>query len=153
MRDTRKTGWRCSPAASVPGTRRGTRWSDGTVLPEMALPVSEIIEAVRAGLAPHYMVEREIGAGGMARVFLAAEREPPRKVAIKVMNPGFSSPAFRARFTREIELTSGLQHPHIVPILAAQECLFVPDSPDDLCYYVMPYVEGESLRHRLLRED
>jgi serine/threonine protein kinase len=114
--------------------------------------VPEIIEAVRAGLAPHYMVEREIGAGGMARVFLAAERDPPRKVAIKVMNPGFSSPAFRARFTREIELTSGLHHPHIVPILAAQECLFVPDSPDDLCYYVMPYVEGESLRHRLLRE-
>jgi serine/threonine-protein kinase len=112
----------------------------------------DIIEAVRVGLAPHYTVEREIGAGGMARVFLAAERVPPRKVAIKVMNPGFSSPAFRARFTREIELTRGLSHPHIVPILAAQECLFVPDSPDDLCYYVMPYVEGESLRQCLLRE-
>ena len=68
---------------------------------------------------------------GMARVFLAAERHPPRKVAIKVMNPDFSTPAFRARFTREIELTRGLSHPHIVPILAAQECLFVPDSPDD----------------------
>ncbi len=113
----------------------------------------DIIDAVRAGLAPHYMVECEIGAGGMARVFLAAERHPPRKVAVKVMNPGFSTPAFRARFTREIELTSGLDHPHIVPILAAQECLFVPDSPDDLCYYVMPYVEGESLRQRLLREQ
>jgi serine/threonine-protein kinase len=112
----------------------------------------DIIEAVRAGLAPHYTVEREIGAGGMARVFLAAERQPPRQVAIKVMNPAFSTPAFRARFTREIELTRGLQHQHIVPILAAQECLFVPDSPDDLCYYVMPYVEGESLRQRLLRE-
>jgi serine/threonine protein kinase len=114
--------------------------------------VPDIIEAVRAGLAPHYMVEREIGAGGMARVYLAAEREPPRQVAIKVMNPAFSTPAFRARFTREIELTRGLLHQHIVPILAAQECLFVPDSPDDLCYYVMPYVEGESLRQRLLRE-
>ena len=66
------------------------------------------------------------------------------------MTPGLNSPAFRARFTREIELTSVLQHPHIVPILAAEECLFVPDSPQDLCYYVMPYVEGESLRHRLL---
>jgi eukaryotic-like serine/threonine-protein kinase len=112
----------------------------------------DIIEAVRAGLAPHYTVEREIGAGGMARVFLAAERQPPRQVAIKVMNPAFSSPAFRARFTREIELTRGLKHAHIVPILAAQECLFVPDSPDDLCYYVMPYVEGESLRQCLVRE-
>jgi len=114
--------------------------------------MTDILELVRSGLAPHYTVEREIGAGGMARVFLARERTPPRKVAVKVMTPNLNSPAFRARFTREIELTSVLQHPHIVPILAAQECLFVPDSPEDLCYYVMPYVEGESLRHRLLRE-
>lgn len=114
--------------------------------------MADILEMVRAGLAPHYTVEREIGAGGMARVFLARERTPPRKVAVKVMTPGLNSPAFRARFTREIELTSVLQHPHIVPILAAEECLFVPDSPEDLCYYVMPYVEGESLRHRLLRD-
>jgi serine/threonine protein kinase len=112
----------------------------------------DVLEAVRTGLAPHYTVEREIGAGGMARVFLAVERHPPRKVAIKVMKPGFSSAAFRARFTREIELTCGLRHPHIVPILAAEECLFVPEGPDDLCYYVMPYVEGESLRERLLRD-
>jgi len=112
----------------------------------------DVLEVVRAGLAPHYTVEREIGAGGMARVYLAVERHPPRKVAVKVMTPGLSSPAFRARFTREIELTSGLQHPYIVPILAAEECLFVPDGPDDLCYYVMPYVEGESLRQRLNRE-
>jgi serine/threonine-protein kinase len=113
----------------------------------------DVLEAVRAGLAPHYTVEREIGAGGMARVFLAVERHPPRNVAIKVMKPGFSSPAFRARFTREIELTCELRHPHIVPVLAAEECLFVPDGPDDLCYYVMPYVEGQSLRQRLLGEN
>ena len=112
----------------------------------------DLLEMVRSGLAPHYTVEREIGAGGMARVFLATERTPPRKVAVKVMTPGLNSAAFRARFTREIELTSVLQHPYIVPILAAEECLFVPDSTDDLCYYVMPYVEGESLRHRLVRE-
>jgi eukaryotic-like serine/threonine-protein kinase len=112
----------------------------------------DVLEAVRTGLAPHYAVECEIGAGGMARVFLAVERHPLRKVAIKVMKPGFTNPAFRARFTREIELTSELRHPHIVPILAAEECLFVPEGPDDLCYYVMPYVEGESLRQRILRE-
>jgi len=112
----------------------------------------DILEMVRSGLAPHYTVEREIGAGGMARVFLALERTPPRRVAVKVMMPSLNSAAFRARFTREIELTSVLQHPHIVPILAAEECLFVPDGPDDLCYYVMPYVEGESLRQRLNRE-
>src|SRR6059036_526937 len=105
----------------------------------------DVLTALREGLAPHYTVEREIGAGGMARVFLAVERHPPRKVAVKVMNPDVSSSEFRERFIREVELTSRLSHPHIVPILAADECLFVPDGPDGLCYYVMPYIEGESL--------
>src|SRR2546422_11003936 len=106
----------------------------------------DVLTALREGLAPHYTVEREIGAGGMARVFLAAERHPPRKVAVKVMNPEVAGSEFRERFIREVELTSRLSHPHIVPILAADECLFVPDGPDGLCYYVMPYIEGESLR-------
>jgi len=113
----------------------------------------DVLGALRTGLAPHYTVEREIGAGGMARVFLAAERHPARKVAVKVMNPDVSSSEFRERFIREVELTSRLSHPHIVPILAADECLFVPDGPDGLCYYVMPYIEGESLRARLEREQ
>ncbi len=113
----------------------------------------DVLGALREGLAPHYTVEREIGAGGMARVFLAAERHPPRKVAVKVMNPEVSGSEFRERFIREVELTSRLSHPHIVPILAADECLFVPDGPDGLCYYVMPYIEGESLRARLEREQ
>jgi serine/threonine-protein kinase len=111
----------------------------------------DVLGTLREGLAPHYTVEREIGAGGMARVFLAAERHPARKVAVKVMNPEVSSSAFRERFIREVELTSRLSHPHIVPILAADECLFVPDGPEGLCYYVMPYIEGESLRARLER--
>jgi len=113
----------------------------------------DVLTALREGLAPHYTVEREIGAGGMARVFLAAERHPPRKVAVKVMNPEVAGSEFRERFIREVELTSRLSHPHIVPILAADECLFVPDGPDGLCYYVMPYIEGESLRARLEREQ
>jgi len=113
----------------------------------------DVLGALREGLAPHYTVEREIGAGGMARVFLAAERHPARKVAVKVMNPEVSSSEFRERFIREVELTSRLSHPHIVPILAADECLFVPDGPDGLCYYVMPYIDGESLRARLERDQ
>src|SRR3989475_344318 len=113
----------------------------------------DVLGALRAGLAPHYTVEREIGAGGMARVFLAAERHPPRKVAVKVMNPEVAGSDFRDRFTREVEPPSRLSPPHIVPILAADECLFVPDGPDGLCYYVMPYIEGESLRARLEREQ
>ena len=112
----------------------------------------DVLGALREGLAPHYTVEREIGAGGMARVYLAQQRHPARRVAIKVMNPEVSTPTFRERFIREVEVTSKLSHPHIVPILAADECLFVPDGPDGLCYYVMPYVEGESLRARLQRD-
>src|SRR5256884_295144 len=112
----------------------------------------DVLAGLRQGLAPHYTVEREVGAGGMARVYLAHERHPPRQVAIKVMNPEVSTPTFRERFIREVEVTSKLSHPNIVPILAADECLFVPDGPDGLCYYVMPYVEGESLRARLQRD-
>src|SRR5438309_1428949 len=106
----------------------------------------DVLAALRKGLAPHYTVEREIGAGGMARVYLAHESHPPRAVAVKVMAPELSNPTFRERFIREVELTSKLSHPHIVPILAADECLFVPDGPDGLCYYIMPYIAGESLR-------
>src|SRR2546430_3199874 len=113
----------------------------------------DVLAALREGLAPHYTVEREIGAGGMARVYLAHERHPPRAVAVKVMAPELSTPTFRERFIREVELTSKLSHPHIVPILAADECLFVPDGPDGLCYYIMPYIAGESLRVRLAREQ
>src|SRR5206468_3999910 len=86
------------------------------------------------------------------RVCLAHERHPARQVAIKVMNPQVSTAAFLQRFVRQVEVTSRLSHPDIVPILAADDCLFVPDGPDGLCYYVMPYVEGESLRDRLLRD-
>src|SRR5438445_13122918 len=105
--------------------------------------MSDVLAALLEGLAPHYTVEHEIGAGGMARVYLAHERRPPRAVAVKVMAPALSSPAFRERFIREVELTSKLSHPHIVPILAADECLFVPDGPDGLCYYIMPFIAGE----------
>jgi serine/threonine-protein kinase len=115
--------------------------------------MTDLLGALRAGLAPHYTVEREVGAGGMARVFLATERHPQRQVAIKVMNPELSTPTFRERFIREVEVTSKLSHPHIVPILAADECLFVPGGPDGVCYYVMPFIDGESLRVRLAREE
>jgi serine/threonine-protein kinase len=112
----------------------------------------DVLSTLRRGLTPHYTVEREIGAGGMAKVFLAAERHPPRKVAIKVLSPELSTPVFRGRFVREVELASQLNHPNIIPILAADECLFVPDEPDGLCYYVMPYIEGASLRDRIAKD-
>src|SRR6266702_1340112 len=105
----------------------------------------DVLDTLRASLAPHYDVEREIGAGGMARVFLAVEQHPHRRGAIKVLDPEVSTRLLRERFIREVDLSSNLSHPHIVPIFSAGEV-------DGLFYYVMPYVEGESLRHRLLRD-
>src|SRR5213593_1646001 len=105
----------------------------------------DVLESLRESLAPRYDVEREIGAGGMARVFLAVEQHPHRRVAIKVLDPEVSTRLLRERFIREVDLSSNLSHPHIVPIFSAGEA-------GGLFYYVMPYVEGESLRHRLLRE-
>src|SRR5436309_2661890 len=107
--------------------------------------MTDVLDTLRASLAPHYDVEREIGAGGMARVFLAVEQHPHRRVAIKVLDPEVSTRRLRERFIREVDLSSNLSHPHIVPIFSAGEV-------DGLFYYVMPYVEGESLRHRLLRD-
>jgi len=96
-------------------------------------------------LAPRYVLEREVGAGGMARVYLATEDHPHRKVAIKVLDPDLCTRLFRERFLREVELASNLTHPHIVPVFAA-------GGVDCYLYYVMPYIEGESLRHRLERD-
>src|SRR2546430_180499 len=105
----------------------------------------DVLDSLRESLAPRYDVEREIGAGGMARVFLAVEQHPHRRVAIKVLDPEVSTRLLRERFIREVDLSSKLSHPHIVPIFSAGEV-------DGLFYYVMPYLEGESLRHRLLRD-
>src|SRR6266513_504659 len=105
----------------------------------------DVLDTLRASLAPRYDVEREIGAGGMARVFLAVEQHPHRRVAIKVLDPELSTKLLRERFLREVDLASKLTHPHIVPLFAAGEA-------GGLFYYVMPYIEGESLRHRLLRQ-
>src|SRR5256885_1615242 len=105
----------------------------------------DVLDTLRASLAPHYDVEREIGAGGMARVFLAVEQHPHRRVAIKVLDPEVSTRLLRERFIREVGFSSKLSHPHIVPMFPAGEVV-------GLFYCGMPYLEGESLRHRLLRD-
>jgi serine/threonine-protein kinase len=114
----------------------------------------DVLDVLREALAPRYAVERLIGVGGMARVYLATEQRPHRRVAIKVMDPELSSRLSRERFVREVEVSSRLSHPLIVPVLAAGECRVDVESGGsaELCYYVMPYVDGESLRQRLLRE-
>jgi serine/threonine-protein kinase len=98
-----------------------------------------------AALADRYRVERELGQGGMATVYLAEDVRHRRKVALKVLHPELSAVLGPERFLKEIELTASLQHPHILP-------LFDSGSSDGRLFYVMPFVEGETLRGRLERE-
>jgi len=98
-----------------------------------------------AALANRYSIERELGQGGMATVYLAHDIKHNRKVALKVLKPDLAAVVGAERFLREIEVTANLQHPHILPLFESGEA-------DGFLFYVMPYVEGESLRGRLERE-
>jgi len=98
-----------------------------------------------AALADRYTIEREIGAGGMATVYLAHDVRHDRKVALKVLRPELSAILGAERFLAEIKTTANLQHPHILSLFDSGEA-------DGLVFYVMPFVEGESLRDRLTRE-
>src|SRR5438876_6741 len=91
------------------------------------------------------MVERELGHGGNAVVYLARDLRHPRQVAIKVLSPELAQSVQTERFLREIEIAAGLTHPNILPLYDSGEA-------DGFLYYVMPYVEGASLRIRLIRE-
>ncbi len=107
-----------------------------------------MIHAGRGGkstLAERYDLVREVGRGGMATVFLAADRKHGRQVAVKVFEPELSAAIGADRFAREIKLVARLQHPHILP-------LYDSGNEDGAFFFVMPYVEGESLRDRLTRE-
>ena len=103
------------------------------------------LERLSASLSDHYRVERELGAGGMATVYLAQDLKHDRKVAIKVLRPELAAVIGADRFLTEIKTTANLQHPHILP-------LFDSGVSDGFLYYVMPFVEGETLRDRLTRE-
>jgi len=102
-------------------------------------------ERLRSALADRYRIERELGAGGMATVYLAYDVRHDRKVALKVLRPELSAILGGERFLAEIKTTANLQHPHILSLFDSGEA-------DGLVFYVMPYVEGESLRDRLNRE-
>lgn len=106
----------------------------------------ELREQLAAALGDRYQVERELGQGGMAVVFLAQDLKHQRRVAIKVLKPELSAVLGSERFVREIAIAATLQHPHILP-------LYDSGQADGLFYYVMPFVEGESLRDRLAREQ
>ena len=101
-------------------------------------------EQLTDSLGDTFRIERELGGGGMARVFLAEERDLGRRVVVKVLPPELTTKLSFDRFRREILIAAGLRHPNIVPVLTAGEAA-------GLAYYTMPYVEGESLRQRLAR--
>jgi tetratricopeptide (TPR) repeat protein len=110
----------------------------------MSQTSSPLADRLQAVLGDRYRLERELGAGGMAIVWLAEDVKHRRKVAIKVLRPELAAALGPSRFVREIEIAAQLQHPHILPLLDSGE-------GDGLAYYVMPYVEGESLRDRVAR--
>ena len=102
-------------------------------------------DRLAAALADHYLIERELGQGGMATVYLAHDLKHDRPVAIKILRPDLAASLGADRFLREIKLTAKLNHPHILPLLDSGEA-------EGFLYYVMPFVEGESLRDRLEHE-
>ena len=104
-----------------------------------------VLERLTNALADRYRVEREVGAGGMATVYLAHDLRHDREVAIKVLHPDLGAALGGERFLSEIRTTARLQHPHILPLLDSGVA-------DTLLYYVMPLVTGETLRARLERE-
>jgi len=103
------------------------------------------LERLRASLADRYRIERELGQGGMATVYLAHDIKHQRSVAIKVLRPELAAVIGAERFLSEIKTTANLQHPHILP-------LFDSGAADSFLFYVMPFIEGDSLRDRLTRE-
>jgi len=107
--------------------------------------MSSLSSRISGALSGHYRLEDEIGAGGMATVYLAHDLRHDRRVAVKVLRPELAAVIGAERFLAEIKLTANLQHPHILPLFDSGEA-------DSFLYYVMPFVEGESLRERLRRE-
>jgi serine/threonine-protein kinase len=103
------------------------------------------IERLNAALEGRYTIEREFGEGGMAKVYLAKDLKHNRNVALKVLKPELAAVVGAERFLAEIETTANLQHPHILPLFDSGEA-------DSFLFYVMPFVEGETLAERIDRE-
>jgi serine/threonine protein kinase/Tfp pilus assembly protein PilF len=108
--------------------------------------MTDIADRLRAGLADRYRIERKLGSGGMATVYLAEDLKHHRLVAVKVLRPELTAALGPERFLREIDVAAHLQHPHILPLFDSGQL------GPGVFYFVMPYVEGESLRARISRE-
>jgi serine/threonine protein kinase len=103
---------------------------------------NEFEQQLKTALSTAYEIERELGGGGMSRVFVATDRILGRKIVIKVLSPELTAEVNRGRFRREMQVAAQLQHPHIVPLLSAGE-------QDGLLYFTMPFIKGESLKTAL----
>ncbi len=135
------------------GRRRAAVWHDTPMAPRFRTTTSrnpristqDLQPRLQAALGDTYRIQKELGGGGMSRVFLAEEPRLGRQVVVKVLPPEMSAAVNVERFEREIQLAARLQHPHVVPLLTA-------GASGDLLYYVMPFIAGESLRAKLGRE-
>ncbi len=105
----------------------------------------EITARLSTALADRYKIERHLGEGGMATVYLAGDLKHHHKVAVKVLRPELAAILGAERFLKEIEVTANLQHPNILPLFDSGEA-------DSFLYYVMPFIDGETLRDKLNRE-
>jgi serine/threonine-protein kinase len=143
----------CSPEDTGSAGRKLTCWrrfADTRDTTMTSTPPDSTANVLRAhlqdSLGESYIIERELGGGGMSRVYVALERALERRVVVKVLPIELAAGMNSERFRREIQLVAGLQHPHIVPVLAAGDASGTP-------YYTMPFIEGESLRARLASRD
>jgi len=107
--------------------------------------VPDLLDRLKTALADRYAIQEELGAGGMATVYLAEDLKHHRKVAVKVLRPELAAVVGAERFLHEIQIAAKLNHPHILTLIDSGEA-------DGFLYYVMPYVQGESLRDKLQRE-
>ena len=107
--------------------------------------MTDTVSRLSTALAGHYRIERELGQGGMATVYLAEDLKHERKVAVKVLRPDLSASLGSERFLREIRIAAQLQHPHVLTVFDSGEA-------GGFLYYVMPYIEGETLRAKLVRD-
>ena len=125
---------------STPEKLRSPRARSTISLPVDPTPeMNEFEQRLKDTLSTAYEIERELGGAGMSRVFVATDRILGRKIVIKVLSPELTAEVNRGRFRREIQVAAQLQHPHIVPLLSAGE-------QDDLLYFTMPFIKGESLK-------
>ncbi len=107
--------------------------------------MADLLEQLKAALADRYAIERELGSGGMATVYLAQDLKHERQVAVKVLRPELAAALGADRFNQEIKIAANLTHPNILTLIDSGDA-------DGLQYYVMPYVEGQSIRDKLAHE-